>query len=170
MSYENYEVHTWSERDRLHIEITDKRTDKTVAEWWDDDARQMFEDGFFEGGIIPMALGTSKPDTKLEESVLKYADEMGMLSGESFGQVVKATLPKPASTYPVKEFTADVLPRVCEALDLDCSNSAQLLEGINVELEHCDVTGGDLVMTAKIALAHLREDPDYYKKLKDAGL
>ncbi|MDD8013265.1 MAG: hypothetical protein PHX05_07300 [Acidobacteriota bacterium] len=45
-----------------------------------------------------------------------------------------------------------------------------LAEGMNVELEHCDVTHGDTLMTAKIALAHLREDPEYYQKLKKAGL
>jgi phage terminase small subunit len=38
--------------------------------------------------------------------------------------------------------------------------------GMNVELEHQDVTHGDLVQTAKIAIAHLKEVPDYYTKLK----
>lgn len=37
--------------------------------------------------------------------------------------------------------------------------------GINVELEHRDVTGGDVVKTAKIAAAHLRENPKYYSLL-----
>lgn len=37
---------------------------------------------------------------------------------------------------------------------------------MDVELEHADVTGGDPVMTGKIALAHLREDPQYYDKLE----
>jgi len=43
--------------------------------------------------------------------------------------------------------------------------------GLAVELEHgshdadTDVTGDDLVMTAKIALAHLKEFPDYYTRL-----
>jgi len=45
-----------------------------------------------------------------------------------------------------------------------------LQEGMNVELEHCDITCGDPIMTAKIALAHLREDPLYYEKLKKAWL
>ena len=45
-----------------------------------------------------------------------------------------------------------------------------LQEGMNVELEHCDITHGDLYLTARIALAHLKEDPDYYVKLKKAGL
>jgi Protein of unknown function (DUF5661) len=44
--------------------------------------------------------------------------------------------------------------------------------GVNVELEHgtrssqTDVTGDDPIMTGKIALAHLNEFPDYYKRLK----
>jgi len=38
--------------------------------------------------------------------------------------------------------------------------------GLNEELEHKDVTGGDLKTTAKIALAHLKEDSRYYTKLK----
>ena len=38
--------------------------------------------------------------------------------------------------------------------------------GLNVELEHTDVTKGDLIITAKIALAHLDELPDYYTRLK----
>ena len=48
------------------------------------------------------------------------------------------------------------------------------LRGINIELEHglvnpmTDVTNDDLIMTAKIALAHLNEFPNYYNK--DYGL
>jgi hypothetical protein len=47
----------------------------------------------------------------------------------------------------------------------------QFRRGIEVEFEHgteypnTDITKDDLVMTAKIALAHLRELPDYYTKL-----
>lgn len=37
--------------------------------------------------------------------------------------------------------------------------------GMNIELEHQDVTGGDLILTGKIALAHLKENPNYYKLL-----
>ena len=48
------------------------------------------------------------------------------------------------------------------------------LEGINIELEHgtinpkTNVTNNDLLTTAKIALAHLNEFPNYYNK--DYGL
>ena len=42
----------------------------------------------------------------------------------------------------------------------------EFLLGMQAELEHSDVTGGDLVLTAKIAAAHLREVPNYYTLLK----
>ncbi|MGH2380579.1 MAG: DUF5661 family protein [Candidatus Limnocylindria bacterium] len=47
----------------------------------------------------------------------------------------------------------------------------QLRRGMTVELEHgrrdplTDVTGDDPLLTAKIAIAHLREIPDYYDRL-----
>src|SRR5271169_6906226 len=47
----------------------------------------------------------------------------------------------------------------------------QLRAGMDVELEHglhdaaTNVTGDDPIFTAKIALAHLNEFPDYYTRL-----
>lgn len=47
----------------------------------------------------------------------------------------------------------------------------ELRRGMEVELEHgrrdpaTDVTGDDLLLTGKIALAHLHELPDYYTRL-----
>lgn len=44
----------------------------------------------------------------------------------------------------------------------------EFLSGINIELEHgtiaplTNVTNNDLIITAKIALAHLNEHPNYY--------
>ena len=49
-----------------------------------------------------------------------------------------------------------------------------LITGINIELEHglvnstTNVTNDNLILTMKIALAHLNEFPDYYNK--DYGL
>lgn len=46
----------------------------------------------------------------------------------------------------------------------------EFLDGINIELEHgtinpeTNVTNDDLIITAKIALAHLNEYPNYYNK------
>lgn len=46
--------------------------------------------------------------------------------------------------------------------------------GLNVELEHgtklsklTNITNNDIDMTAKIAIAHLLESPDYYSRLYD---
>jgi Protein of unknown function (DUF5661) len=39
-------------------------------------------------------------------------------------------------------------------------------KGMNVEMEHQDVTNGNVVKTAKIAAAHLTENPKYYTLLK----
>jgi hypothetical protein len=41
----------------------------------------------------------------------------------------------------------------------------QFVKGLNTEIEHIDITGGDLILTAKIVLSHLRELPDYYNRL-----
>lgn len=46
----------------------------------------------------------------------------------------------------------------------------EFLDGINIELEHgtinpyTNVTNDNLIATAKIALAHLNEFPNYYNK------
>lgn len=45
-------------------------------------------------------------------------------------------------------------------------DAEQLREGVRVESEHADVTGGDMETTIRIALAHLREKPDYYTRLR----
>jgi len=62
-------VTQWAERDRHHIGIVDKETEQiSYADWWDDEARQMFEDGFFLSG------------NDFENSVLGYAEDMGILA------------------------------------------------------------------------------------------
>lgn len=69
----------------------------------------------------------------------------------------------------------DIL-NVAEKLNIDFSkfSLSDFITGINIELEHglinpeTNVTNNDLLKTAKIALAHLNEFPDYYNK--DYGL
>ena len=46
----------------------------------------------------------------------------------------------------------------------------ELSIGLEEELEHSDVTGGELKPTFQIVVAHLKEDPKYYSKLEEAGL
>lgn len=72
-------------------------------------------------------------------------------------------------------FTADQAREVGEAIGIDWATSRfdveQLLMGMEVELEHgthdpeTNVTDDDVVVTAKIARAHLNEFPDYYSRL-----
>jgi hypothetical protein len=75
-----------------------------------------------------------------------------------------------------KEFTADEARRFGEEIGIDWSSSPfdveQFRVGMNVELEHglhdmlTNVTDDDPHVTAKIALAHLNEFPDYYIRLE----
>lgn len=59
-------------------------------------------------------------------------------------------------------------------VNFDKFSPYEFLEGINIELEHgtinphTNVTNDDLLLTAKIALAHLNEFPNYYNR--DCGL
>lgn len=69
----------------------------------------------------------------------------------------------------------DIL-KVASDLNIDFTkfSLSDFITGINIELEHglieplTNVTNNDLLITAKIALAHLNEFPDYYNK--DHGL
>lgn len=67
LDIERYTVDSWEERDRLGIWVTDTKTEKVVFEIWDDDARQLFIDGFF------------KPGDRFKESVLEYLKEIKVI-------------------------------------------------------------------------------------------
>lgn len=62
-------------------------------------------------------------------------------------------------------YAASILGITFEKYSLD-----EFLDGLNIELEHgiinpkTNVTNDNLIMTAKIALAHLNEFPNYYNK------
>ena len=64
-----------------------------------------------------------------------------------------------------ESFTKSQTRKLYDELGLDCDYD-QFHQGMNVELEHKDVTGGDPHKTAKIVLAHLKEKKDYYTRLK----
>ena len=75
-----------------------------------------------------------------------------------------------------KSFTADDARVIGEEIGIDWATSPfdleQLRIGMNVELEHglhdslTNVSDDDPHLTAKIALAHLNEFPDYYTRLE----
>ena len=74
------------------------------------------------------------------------------------------------------EFTSEEARRFGEGIGIDWSAAPfdveQFRIGMNVELEHglhdlaTNVTDDDPHVTAKIALAHLNEFPDYYTRLE----
>jgi hypothetical protein len=62
-------------------------------------------------------------------------------------------------------------------LDIFPFDKEELIKGYETESEHAgkmgkdtDVIGKDKSKILKIAIAHLREDPHYYKKLVKAGI
>jgi Protein of unknown function (DUF5661) len=75
-----------------------------------------------------------------------------------------------------KSFTADEARVIGEEIGIDWDTAPfdvdQLRIGMNVELEHglhdslTNVSNDDPHLTAKIALAHLNEFPDYYTRLE----
>lgn len=74
-----------------------------------------------------------------------------------------------------QNFTTDEARSIGEQLGVDWTSSPfdvdQFRAGMDVELEHgtrdpdTNVTGNDPLLTGRIALAHLRELPDYYTRL-----
>jgi len=75
-----------------------------------------------------------------------------------------------------KSFTAEEARQAGEQIAIDGQAAPfdveQLRMGMDVELEHglhdlvTNVTDDDPIFTAKIALAHLNEFPDYYTRLE----
>jgi hypothetical protein len=75
-----------------------------------------------------------------------------------------------------KSFTVDEAREIGERIGIDWATSPfdveQFRIGMNIELEHglhdahTNVSDDDPHVTAKIALAHLNEFPDYYTRLE----
>jgi hypothetical protein len=74
-----------------------------------------------------------------------------------------------------KQFGSDEAKRIGDSLGLDWDkvDLEQFRMGLLVELEHgsrdpeTNVTDDDVSLTGKIALAHLKEFPDYYTRLAE---
>jgi len=73
-----------------------------------------------------------------------------------------------------QQTTIEEAKRVGDAIGVDWSrfDLEQFRAGMDVEFEHgthdpqTDVTGDDPIVTGKIALAHMKEFPDYYERLE----
>jgi hypothetical protein len=74
-----------------------------------------------------------------------------------------------------RTFTEEEAKRIGAALGIDWKqvDLEEFRMGLEVELEHgahdpqTNVTNDDEVLTGKIALAHLKEFPDYYTRLEE---
>ncbi|MEX0641997.1 MAG: DUF5661 family protein [Pirellulales bacterium] len=73
-----------------------------------------------------------------------------------------------------RKINADEAERIGNTLGIDWATVAleQFRRGLEVEFEHgthdpaTNVTNDDVVLTGKIAWAHLKEYPDYYTRLE----
>jgi hypothetical protein len=95
-------------------------------------------------------------DCTIFETIDKVLDgdcECDKINDEECAEIILDKFDKQDAEKVAKEFKLD--------FPLD-----DILEGLNVELEHKDITGGDLEETAKIVIVHLKERADYYKLLK----
>jgi len=92
-------------------------------------------------------------------------------SGTNFGEGEGPKIPDKNEKKKIFKMD-DSIKNLKDKINLDWSkiDISQFKVGLKEELEHKDVTGGDLVLTAKIVLAHLKEDPHYYSKMEKIGL
>ena len=111
----------------------------------------------------------------------KVAEEHVRMAEEEYGPI--GTELEPAMVEKIQsqlregfKVTDEMVDEVVKELNLDPSkvDLEQLKMGIKIEQEHgpdrgedTNITKDDLIMTAKIAQAHLKELPDYYTRLKE---
>ena len=62
----NTALSVWEERDRLHVGLVRKSDEQDIFDAWDDDARELFEDGFLD-------------NRRLHESAYEYAKHIGLV-------------------------------------------------------------------------------------------
>jgi hypothetical protein len=151
-------------------------------------------DGMIE--ISELSIETGLPDRRLIGLVKKHADLLTRKVGRRVsyekptytasgerpvfkrGSTVASYSPAYVSLEKIKKsrqpwaggFTREEVARAAKALGVDFGETKfgldQLVEGMRVEREHADAVGRGAEAIAKVALAHLRELPDYYERLR----
>jgi hypothetical protein len=68
-------------------------------------------------------------------------------------------------------FSKSEVKRVLDQIGFDAKSAkfdlSKIVDGANHEIEHKGVVNSSPSKLIQIALDHLKEDPDYYKKLKE---
>lgn len=111
------------------------------------------------GGLYPVTFG--KPDR--QDCQVMAAIRTNRFFDQEWRHLMKTA----------KRFSPADAKRIGDALGIDwvAFNVEQFQAGLEVELEHgardplTNVTNDDEMITGKIALAHLKEFPDYYSRL-----
>jgi hypothetical protein len=124
-----------------------------------------------------MALGVRRGKIKREDA---HKSVLGIADSKMTDQQLMDYANTPDSALESKslleneEIMKDYIKILCDTNEIDITgiNLDQLTDGFRVELEHgskggnqTNITGDDAVTTIKIALAHLKEIPDYYTRL-----
>jgi hypothetical protein len=128
-----------------------------------EDAKRLYRDHYddprFFGSMQKMSMDEFKA------KVMKTSDNGGELVKAVDEMAVLSRL---LTTSKLKQYARKRYRQIGDDLGIDWDevDFDQFAMGMKVELEHADITGGDLVLTAKIALAHLKELPDYYSRLE----
>ena len=74
-------------------------------------------------------------------------------------------LPDNIGRYDSPDLTHEIMTDLGVVGEYD---EAEFAEGLKEEMEHADITGGDRILTGKIVVAHLKENPQYYTILEEA--
>jgi len=103
---------------------------------------------------------TEMPFDEFKAKVLGTKDDPKLISGRLITE------------DEIREYYRDGVKKAFAAIGEDWSayDTAEVFKGMKAELEHTDLTGGDLAKTAMIVVAHLKENPKYYTLMGQAGL
>lgn len=138
-------------------------TDRSVKLYNRDGSSALVKAFDTEYGELDLTKSGSTPPAVLFSFLRKHSDLKEDLLAQASASLTKSKMAD-------NGFSIAEAKKIAKLLKLNLDKEQFTLEdfcdGLNVELEHSDVTKKQARATGKIALAHLRERPDYYKKLK----
>jgi len=123
-------------------------------------------------GVLALFDSIKKTNTNVSDFVVIVNQEIKKETIDRLKQngIIVKTMPKVNVSQAIKSKNK-LFPHWNNTFDK--FNVEDFTRGINIELEHgsinplTNVTNDDLILTAKIALAHLLEFPNYYNKYYD---
>ncbi len=139
-------------------------SDEDLAEWEDgfvdDETGKFYTRREAAKKLMPTAKAqTAAKKLRIDTEALESQDyaagkKAGLFGLPAHGRIPVATVKRALKKLPKKT-------RACVGMTAE-----RLREGMEIEREHKDITGGRVGQTAKIAAAHICERPDYYARIK----